>query len=92
MDDLIVALGLFLFIEGILYALFPSKMKNMLEKLKMISDKQLRSGGIIFALIGFKCSSILVSSSISMKSLKNDTHLSINNLLSIPDESATTSG
>ena len=53
MDDLIVALGLFLFIEGILYALFPSKMKNMLEKLKMISDKQLRSGGIIFALIGF---------------------------------------
>mgnify|MGYP001198161522 FL=1 len=53
MDDLIVALGLFLFIEGILYALFPSKMKNMLEKLKMINDKQLRSVGIIFALIGF---------------------------------------
>ena len=53
MDDLIVALGLFLFIEGILYALFPSKMKSMLEKLKMINYKQLRSGGIIFALIGF---------------------------------------
>ena len=53
MDDLIVALGLFLFIEGILYALFPSKMKSMLEKLKMINDKQLRSSGIIFALIGF---------------------------------------
>ena len=53
MDELIVALGLFLFIEGILYALFPSKMKSMLEKLKMISDEQLRSGGIIFALIGF---------------------------------------
>ena len=53
MNDLIVALGLFLFIEGILYALFPSKMKNMLEKLKMINDKQLRLGGIIFALIGF---------------------------------------
>ena len=53
MDDLIVALGLFLFIEGILYALFPSKMKSMLEKLKMISDKQLRSGGILFAVIGF---------------------------------------
>ena len=53
MDDLIVALGLFLFIEGILYALFPSKMKSMLEKLKMINDKKLRSGGIIFALIGF---------------------------------------
>ncbi len=53
MDDLIVALGLFLFIEGILYALFPSKMKSMLEKLKMINDKQLRLGGIIFTLIGF---------------------------------------
>ena len=53
MDDLIVALGLFLFIEGILYALFPSKMKSMLEKLKMINDNQLRSGGIIFTLIGF---------------------------------------
>ena len=53
MDDLIVALGLFLFIEGILYALFPSKMKNMLEKLKMINNKQLRLGGILFALIGF---------------------------------------
>ena len=53
MTDLIVALGLFLFIEGILYALFPSKMKNMLEKLKMINDKQLRSGGFIFAIIGF---------------------------------------
>ena len=53
MDDLIVALGLFLFIEGILYALFPSKMKSMLEKLKMIKDKQLRLGGIIFVLIGF---------------------------------------
>ena len=53
MDDLIVAFGLFLFIEGILYALFPSKMKSMLEKLKMINDKQLRSGGIIFAAIGF---------------------------------------
>ena len=53
MDDLIVAFGLFLFIEGILYALFPSKMKSMLEKLKMVSDKQLRSGGIIFALVGF---------------------------------------
>ena len=53
MDDLIVAFGLFPFIEGILYAFFPSKMKSMLEKLKMINDKQLRSGGIIFALIGF---------------------------------------
>ena len=48
-----VAFGLFLFIEGALYALFPSKMRNMLERLKLIKDAQLRFGGIIFALVGF---------------------------------------
>tara|TARA_B100001175_G_scaffold273825_1_gene247735 strand:+ start:196 stop:381 length:186 start_codon:yes stop_codon:yes gene_type:complete len=53
MKELIIALGLFLFIEGILYALFPSKMKNMLKKMEMIKDTQLRTGGLIFALIGF---------------------------------------
>ena len=53
MKELIIAIGLFLFIEGILYALFPSKMKNMLKKLELIKDSQLRSGGLIFALIGF---------------------------------------
>ena len=53
MNELIIAFGLFLFVEGILYALFPSKMKNMLEKLKEINDSQLRTGGLIFAIIGF---------------------------------------
>ena len=53
MKELIIAFGLFLFIEGILYALFPSKMKNMLQKLEMVKDSQLRTGGMIFALIGF---------------------------------------
>ena len=53
MREIIVALGLFLFIEGALYALFPSKMRNMLDKLKMMKDAQLRFGGIIFALVGF---------------------------------------
>ena len=53
MRELIIALGLFLFIEGILYAIFPSKMKIMLSKLNQISDGQLRSGGLIFAVIGF---------------------------------------
>ncbi len=53
MKELIIAFGLFFFIEGILYALFPSKMKNILKKLELIKDSQLRSGGLIFALIGF---------------------------------------
>ena len=53
MRELVIAFGLFLFIEGILYALFPSKMKNMLKKIDTIKDSQLRSGGLIFALIGF---------------------------------------
>ena len=53
MNELIIAFGLFLFIEGILYAIFPSKMKNMLSKLNQISDAQLRSGGLVFAIIGF---------------------------------------
>jgi len=46
-------LDFFLIIEGILYALFPSKMKNMLKKLEMVKDSQLRTGGLLFAVIGF---------------------------------------
>ena len=53
MRELIIAFGLFLFIEGILYAIFPSKMKNMIMKLKEATDNQLRPGGLIFAVIGF---------------------------------------
>tara|TARA_B100000809_G_scaffold206692_1_gene208832 strand:- start:344 stop:529 length:186 start_codon:yes stop_codon:yes gene_type:complete len=53
MRELIIAFGLFLFIEGILYALFPSKMKNMLKKIDTVKDNQLRTGGLIFAIIGF---------------------------------------
>jgi|TARA_B100000809_G_C15013556_1_gene485839 uncharacterized protein YjeT (DUF2065 family) len=53
MKELIIAFGLFLFIEGMLYALFPSKMKNMLKKMELINDSQLRTGGLVFAIIGF---------------------------------------
>ena len=53
MKELIIACGLFLFIEGVLYALFPSKMKNMLSKLNEVNDSQLRTGGLVFAVIGF---------------------------------------
>ena len=53
MNELVIAFGIFLFIEGILYALFPAKMKSMLKKLELVKDSQLRSGGLIFAVIGF---------------------------------------
>ena len=53
MRELIIAIGLLLFIEGILYALFPSKMKNMLKLIEKISTNQLRISGLLFALIGF---------------------------------------
>ena len=53
MKELFIAFGLFLFIEGILYALFPSKMKSILKNLDLLKDNQLRIGGLIFAIIGF---------------------------------------
>ena len=53
MKELIIAFGLFLFIEGVLYAIFPSKMKNMLKKLEIVNDNQLRTGGLIFTILGF---------------------------------------
>ena len=53
MKELVIAFGLFLFIEGILYAIFPSKMKNMLKKLELVKESQLRTGGLVFAIIGF---------------------------------------
>ena len=53
MKELIIAIGLLLFIEGGLYALFPSKMKNMLKHIEKLSISQLRISGFLFALIGF---------------------------------------
>ena len=53
MKELVIAFGLLLFIEGFLYALFPSKMKNMLKTVEKMEINQLRTGGLVFALIGF---------------------------------------
>jgi hypothetical protein len=53
MKELIIAIGLLLFIEGMLYALFPSKMKNMLKIVEKLPINQLRISGLLFALFGF---------------------------------------
>ena len=53
MKELIIAIGLLLFIEGMLYALFPSKMKNMLKTIEKMKINELRIGGLLFAILGF---------------------------------------
>jgi uncharacterized protein YjeT (DUF2065 family) len=53
MKELILAIGLLLFIEGTLYALFPSKMKNMLKIIEKFPVNDLRVSGTLFALFGF---------------------------------------
>jgi len=53
MLEIFTAVGLLLFIEGLLYALFPNSMKSMLNSMKDLSEQKLRVGGLIFAIIGF---------------------------------------
>ena len=53
MSDLITAIGLLFFIEGLLLAMFPSRIKNMLRVVENMSENKLRYSGIFFLLIGF---------------------------------------
>jgi len=53
MKEFIIAIGLLLFIEGTLYALFPSKMINIVKSVEKLPISRLRIGGLLFALIGF---------------------------------------
>ena len=53
MKDLITALGLLLFIEGLLFAIFPTRIKNMLKSIEGIPTTKLRSIVIFFLLLGF---------------------------------------
>jgi uncharacterized protein YjeT (DUF2065 family) len=53
MDQIFTAVGLLLFIEGLLYSIFPGSMKKMLNSMKNLSEQKLRIGGLIFAIIGF---------------------------------------
>ena len=49
---LITAFGLFLIIEGLLYALFPNTMKSMIGKMLNSSNETLKWTGIISAVMG----------------------------------------
>ena len=48
MKDLIAALGLLLFIEGLFFAIFPTRIKNMLKIIEKIPEARLRSTGVFF--------------------------------------------
>ena len=53
MKDLVSALGLLLFIEGLFFALFPTRIKNMLKIIEKIPETKLRSTGVFFLILGF---------------------------------------
>jgi uncharacterized protein YjeT (DUF2065 family) len=52
LQELIIALGLFLVLEGLIYALFPSGVKKMAEQLPMIADQSLRMFGVLIIGLG----------------------------------------
>ena len=47
------ALGLLLIIEGLLYALFPNRMKNMIRSIIEMNNDTLKWGGLASAIVGF---------------------------------------
>ena len=53
MRELLIAVGLIFVIEGLLFAMFPNKMKNLVALIETLSENNLRFVGIASALIGF---------------------------------------
>ena len=52
MHDLLVALGLVFVIEGVIYALAPTQLKDYMRKAQEIPDQSLRIGGIAAMALG----------------------------------------
>ena len=50
--DVLMALGLVLVIEGLLYALVPGHLKAMMLAMQKLSDDQLRIGGVAAMALG----------------------------------------
>jgi uncharacterized protein YjeT (DUF2065 family) len=53
MNDLITAVGLLFFIEGLFIVIFPQRIKRMLEVIKNTPENKLRGFGVTFLIIGF---------------------------------------
>jgi len=52
-NEFIIAIGLIFFVEGLFLAIFPSRIKTILELIKNTPEKKLRLLGVIFLIIGF---------------------------------------
>ena len=53
MQFILGSLGLLLIIEGLLYALFPNRMKNMIRSMLEVNNDTLKWGGLASAIVGF---------------------------------------
>ncbi|MBM3555005.1 MAG: DUF2065 domain-containing protein [Alphaproteobacteria bacterium] len=53
MSLFLIAFGLMLVMEGVLYALFPGAMKRMMARLQEQPESTLRWSGLALAVIGF---------------------------------------
>ena len=53
MQFILGSLGLLLIIEGLLYALFPNRMKNMIRSMLEMNNDSLKWGGLASAIVGF---------------------------------------
>ena len=47
------SLGFLLIFEGLLYAVFPNRMKSMIQKMLEMNNDTLKWGGLMSAILGF---------------------------------------
>lgn len=52
MSQLAIGFGLFLVLEGLLYAAFPGVVRRVAEEIPKIADSSLRNFGVIAMMIG----------------------------------------
>jgi len=52
-NEFIIAIGLIFFVEGLFLAIFPSRIKSILELIKNTPENKLRLSGTVFLIIGF---------------------------------------